>query len=252
MASDELESFLEEHEQEKHVHDEHGSTSKRRRFPLTATLVATNIALLIACVFLATRLSSISNGDASNSSIRDPYSPANSIIEYEQRKMIFNDTRFTGYPSDKWEVFMHELLEGTLLRVSDSELQHQGFDSIPLEDGGYAAGLGVAHNLHCVKKIKMFLYRDYFYSDLDPEGAEFAHTQEHADHCLDWIRQSMMCHVDYAMYTLQWEEDGPRKGKLKHNEPGLQKCVNFDKLHDWMKGRSANSNMLQHPGDVGV
>lgn len=64
--------------------------------------------------------------------------------------------------------------------MSEDELQQHGFDSVPLKDGGYAAGLGIAHNLHCVKKIKMFLYGDYFYSDLDPKGAEYAHVQEHA------------------------------------------------------------------------
>lgn len=60
----------------------------------------------------------------------------------------------------------------------------------------------------------------------------------------------MMCHVDYSMYTLTWYGEGLQKESLKHNEPGLQKCVNFDKLHDWMKSRSTNSDMLQHPDEI--
>lgn len=71
------------------------------------------------------------------------------------------------------------------------------------------------------------------------------------DHCLDWIRQSMMCHVDYAMYTVMWaEEEGLHHGHIRHNEPGLQKCVNWQNLHDWMKGRSTNTNQLIRPDDL--
>lgn len=75
---------------------------------------------------------------------------------------------------------MHDLMAGTLLRISEDELDQHGFDSIPLKDGGYAAGLGVAHNLHCVKKIKQFIYRDYFYGDLERGSEEWFDAQEHA------------------------------------------------------------------------
>ncbi|KAF3026648.1 hypothetical protein E8E14_014516 [Neopestalotiopsis sp. 37M] len=97
---------------------------------------------------------------------------------------------------------------GTLLRISDEELKLYGNDSIPLKDGGYAAGLGVAHNLHCVKKLKKFLYREHFYPDLNTNGAEFEYIQSHA---------------------------------------GVQKCVNWDKLHEWMLERSVSTDMLVGP-----
>lgn len=64
--------------------------------------------------------------------------------------MVGNDTRFTGHPSQVWEDSMHGLMKGTLFRVSQEELDLHGSDSIALKDGGFAAGLGVAHNLHCV------------------------------------------------------------------------------------------------------
>lgn len=38
--------------------------------------------------------------------------PANSIIEYEYRRMIGNDTRFTGHPGATWEASMHSLMSG--------------------------------------------------------------------------------------------------------------------------------------------
>ncbi|KAI1178231.1 hypothetical protein F4777DRAFT_576288 [Nemania sp. FL0916] len=112
--------------------------------------------------------------------IAEPYSPANSIVEYEYREVRGNDTHFTGRPGPEWEKSIHELMKGTLIRVSDEELKLYGSASIPFRDGGYAAGLGVAHNLHCVKKLKEFIYRDHFFPKLDPTGAEFEYLQSHA------------------------------------------------------------------------
>jgi hypothetical protein len=77
-----------------------------------------------------------------------------------------------GHPGPEWEKSMHELMAGepalspampnrpgtrfltsdlgTLIRISEEELRLTGSESIPLKSGGYAAGLGVGHNLHCV------------------------------------------------------------------------------------------------------
>ncbi|KAF2229935.1 hypothetical protein EV356DRAFT_510022 [Viridothelium virens] len=140
---------------------------------------------------------------------------------------------------------MHELMEGTLIRISEDDLKLYGSDSIPLKDGGYAAGLGIGHNLHCVKWIKKFLYCEHFFPDLDPSSGDFNYLQEHSDHCLDFLRQSSMCHLDYSMYTVYWGER--RQDIPTHNLPGLQKCVNWDKLHKWMLDRSANTDMLVGP-----
>jgi hypothetical protein len=75
------------------------------------------------------------------------------------------------------------------------------------------------------KNIKRFLYREHFYPDLDQASGEFDYLQSHAgefsmikrftallyfgyleliyvlDHCLDFLRQGIMCHLDYSMYN---------------------------------------------------
>ena len=56
-----------------------------------------------------------------------------------------------GEPSHEMENAWSELLEGTLIRISEDELGQTGAKySIPVRGGGYAAGLGVSHNLHCL------------------------------------------------------------------------------------------------------
>lgn len=216
---------------------------------LKASLVA-NFLLLAICVLLSIATVFLASpGDSQqitdNGHLLEPYSPANDFIDYEYRRMIFNDTRFTGHPGPVWENSIHELMIGTLIRISEDELKLLNADSIPLKDGGYAAGLGVAHNLHCVKQIKKFLYREHFYAELKQGGEEYDYLQTHADHCLDYLRQSVMCHLDFSIYTLYW--DGMKNEKPTHRDPGTQKCVNWDKLHTWMLERQASTDMLVGP-----
>ncbi|KAJ0104235.1 hypothetical protein J7T55_001722 [Diaporthe amygdali] len=122
------------------------------------TLWLSNAALLCTCVLLSFHILWASpSGRASNcqSQIADTYSPANDAIEYEYRQ-IFNDSRFLGPPRPEWDALMESIMSGTLIRISEDELMMHGSDSIPLKDGGYAAGLGVAHSLHCVRRISSY------------------------------------------------------------------------------------------------
>ncbi|KAK2606715.1 hypothetical protein N8I77_005446 [Diaporthe amygdali] len=205
--------------------------------------ILSNILLFIVCVSLIAK--QWLPGFLGDRVITEPYSPANSAVEYEYRAIDGNNTRFLGQPGHDWEQAMHELMTGTLIRVSEDELRLHGSTSIPLKDGGFAAGLGVAHNLHCVGRIKQFIFREVSYSHLGPDDKDFQDLQEHADHCLDFIRQSMMCNVDYSLYTLFWRAG--HETHPTHNLPGTLKCVNWEKLHEWMLERSTTVSMLEDP-----
>lgn len=54
-----------------------------------------------------------------------------------------------------------------------------------------------------------------------------------------------MCNVDYSLYTVYWGER--RQDIPTHRIPGVQKCVNWEKLHTWMVGRQASTDMLVGP-----
>ncbi|PPJ50523.1 hypothetical protein CBER1_05508 [Cercospora berteroae] len=179
-----------------------------------------------------------------DTTIPEPYSPANEAISYEYRNMTGNEKIMVGDPTPAWEDAMHSLLEGTLIRVSQEELDILDGDSVPLKDGGFATGLGVAHNIHCVKKIKQFMYFDYFYPDVEAGSGHYKYLQHHADHCLNFLRQSVMCHMDTSLYTLVWAPGEDGKDVIKHRAPAEQKCVSWDKMQEWMQGRSTSTTML--------
>ena len=62
--------------------------------------------------------------------------------------------KFVGSPSDEMDHAWHKLLSGTAIRFSEEELRlANNASSIRLQDGGYVAGLGISHSLHCVVSL---------------------------------------------------------------------------------------------------
>jgi hypothetical protein len=150
---------------------------------------------------------------------------------------------------------MHDLLSNTLLALTPNDLALANTTSIPLRapPDTYAGGLGVAHNLHCVKQLKQFLYYEHFYAATPRDSPHGRYLRYHADHCLDFVRQSLMCYVDTSLYTLAWAPSGEvgleDRWVVKHRNPGVQKCVGWDALKGWMGGRSASMDRLVRPGE---
>ncbi|KAI1119770.1 hypothetical protein F5Y10DRAFT_291010 [Nemania abortiva] len=247
MSTEEEKGLLEVANEDNGLNIAQGVLPRRKQSRILRASLAANVVLLLICALLVCRAfllpkcsSNQRSGQDTENNVVDSYSPANPIIEYHYKPMIFNDTRFVGRPGVVWEESMQNLLSGTLIRISNDELKLHGAPSIPLKDGGYAAGLGVGHNLHCVQ----FLFREISYPNLDPSNEEFDVLQSHADHCLDFLRQDVMCHLDYTLYSLYWGDQEPPL--LLHRYPQRQKCVNWEKVHEWMLDRVANSDMLIH------
>lgn len=70
------------------------------------------------------------------------------------------------------------------------------------------------------------------------------------DHCIELIRQVLMCHGDISVVTYDWLPDDPvpmPRWEMEHE------CVNWDKLDSWMYERRISmsaENMIVHP-DLG-
>ncbi|KAJ7696318.1 hypothetical protein B0H17DRAFT_929641, partial [Mycena rosella] len=107
---------------------------------------------------------------------------------------------------------------------------------IPNDDGYYIAELDVFHNLHCLNKVRMALDPDYYpdwrISTTHNYIASQTNATEHVSHCVDWIRQSLMCNGDTSVIVWQWQDSKNTtmvKGNVAHT------CRKFDKLQDWAK-----------------
>ena len=70
----------------------------------------------------------------------------------------------------------------------------------------------------------------------------------HIDHCIDTIRQYIMCNVDISMVTYGWDPQ-ERHGIPVPNFVAQHQCVDYDKFSRWAKEHrfSMHGSILQHP-----
>ncbi|KAH0848492.1 hypothetical protein FOPE_02670 [Fonsecaea pedrosoi] len=70
--------------------------------------------------------------------------------------------------------------------------------------GGFMGTLEVFHQLHCLNVLRKWTYWDH-YVDTDPFFQTRAdHRREHADHCIDVLRQALMCKSDLGLILFHW------------------------------------------------
>ncbi|KAM0817868.1 putative DUF3328 domain-containing protein [Seiridium cardinale] len=119
--------------------------------------------------------------------------------------------------------------------------------SVQLPNGpGSLVWMDVSHQLHCVKYLRQWIYRDYYHPDVGPE--ETPHWLLHTDHCLDLIRQALMCRADTSLMTFQWEADR-REPMIKLESPE-HVCVDWEDLMEKVKSRrvsDADMAVLTNP-----
>ncbi|KAF2144307.1 uncharacterized protein K452DRAFT_223373, partial [Aplosporella prunicola CBS 121167] len=135
----------------------------------------------------------------------------------------------------------------TTLTVPRSQAALLPNKTIPVNhdaDAKYIIGLNAMHDLHCLDKIRRGL--NYFYykqwnssvtpcntpiDQLDHDHAPHGQLHlSHFSHCIDMIRQSLMCHADITPMVWQWSEEDKR---VKLHVEVEHECRNFDAIRDW-------------------
>lgn len=104
------------------------------------------------------------------------------------------------------------------------------------------ASLDVFHTLHCVNNIRKAYYDDYYQT---PGPVESHH--EHFDHCIDLLREVLMCHGDVSLHTYGWKDEYPRPWPTMQT---THQCRNWDELVKWSKDRAVadlSGPILTHP-----
>ncbi|KAI1415269.1 hypothetical protein F5Y13DRAFT_196625 [Hypoxylon sp. FL1857] len=174
--------------------------------------------------------------------VRVPYSPA--PVTYVNKWLTGDpDTpKFMGQPRAEMDHAWHDLLSATSIRFSEEELLlAENASSIRHKDGGYVGGLGISHSLHCVKRIKQYMHPEYYYQGDQAWEELFLH----ADHCLESLRQVVLCSADVSPYTLEWTPHSRYKPAVR--VPQAHACVNWEALHEWMSARAASLDDVVGP-----
>lgn len=101
--------------------------------------------------------------------------------------------------------------------------------------GGYFVNVEGMHHLHCLNLLRKGLWYNY---DYYRELGEHAFKNEepilhlHVSHCLDTLRQVLMCNVDTGVLGQVWY--GHAEGTQAFPDfQSRHKCKNFDEIRDW-------------------
>ncbi|KAK0613276.1 hypothetical protein B0T14DRAFT_556935 [Immersiella caudata] len=177
------------------------------------------------------------------------YSPAASALKFE--KIRYNATlviesAYNGPPSPEVDAAWTALLDNMNIAVPKSDLDKIGSTSIRIPNTStYFAGLGVFHELHCLKRLRQYTWKEHYFPNITPNDERL--NRLHTDHCLEILRQAIMCRADISLFTLQWSEDNlhPRADFSQEHE-----CVDFQAVFEWAGKRRVDAGapgLLVHP-----
>ncbi|KAI0834757.1 hypothetical protein F5Y06DRAFT_278337 [Hypoxylon sp. FL0890] len=159
-------------------------------------------------------------------------------------------TPFAGDPNAELDQAWHDLLEGTTIRVAKEDLDYYNVTSLPLADGsGYASELFVTHELHCLKKVRQWIYKDTYFTQI--QGLARNELKRHIDHCIETLRQGIMCRGDVSLGTYTYL-GGSRD--VTARSWGEHQCIDFDALMVWMRERAVDifqEGVLTSPEHLG-
>jgi hypothetical protein len=107
---------------------------------------------------------------------------------------------------------------------------------------GYLSGLSTLHGLSCLNLLRQFLDPDY-YPKWKAAGATW-----HADHCVEHLRQMLMCSGDATPIPSRWEEN---IGQWYVYTDRTHTCRDFKSLREWitMRAKGLGEGSVK-PGEV--
>ncbi|MCJ1355541.1 MAG: hypothetical protein MMC33_005533 [Icmadophila ericetorum] len=100
--------------------------------------------------------------------------------------------------------------------------------------GGYAVFMEGMHQLHCLNLVRKSLYYNYDYYLAEGKqafGEGRGILQWHVSHCLDFIRQRLMCTVDTGVFGAVWVNRSDPQQFVDFNTKHV--CKNFDAIRAW-------------------
>ncbi|XWX00529.1 hypothetical protein V2A60_008549 [Cordyceps javanica] len=172
--------------------------------------------------------------------------PSRQGLVWEDRKFPTDivDNPFTGEPREELDEAWHKLLKNDNILVPKDYLDERGLHSVYTKDGkDGVASLSVYHSLHCLKKVKRMLFREHYHKD--KTGDAMAREIKHVDHCVEYIREALMCQPDLSMVTFRWinntAQHEDKSGFWPTNfDVDRHRCANWEALDSWAGQRAFN------------
>ncbi|KAI8960875.1 hypothetical protein F5Y11DRAFT_349076 [Daldinia sp. FL1419] len=161
-------------------------------------------------------------------------------IEYETHRFqgaLEHQSIYKGTPNKALDAAWDELVHTNNSGVDGEVIDRIGKSRIsvkyPESQGGkYNIGIEVFHHLHCLNIIRQYTYRDY-YNRSENRPLSFTDSEpiirSHIDHCIEMLRQVLICHGDVGIVTYNWVHPWGLYPDFSTNH----KCRKLDNIVAW-------------------
>ncbi|KZS87708.1 hypothetical protein SISNIDRAFT_535241 [Sistotremastrum niveocremeum HHB9708] len=199
--------------------------------------VILNVVLLAANFYYVTlKSANQTTGIIPKPGIQTLYSPAQGSFENEIRVFSHALSRsiFYGPPTDETDQAWQALLQNGVSRIPrhQAALLPNRTEQIPGDEDHYVVALDVFHQLHCLNVIRKALSPQRYQppNNVLIDTGDGLIAFDHVDHCVNSIRESLMCNADISVNVWQW--DAKRKRSIPRLDV-LHTCKNWEGIAGW-------------------
>ncbi|KZT37528.1 hypothetical protein SISSUDRAFT_1106600 [Sistotremastrum suecicum HHB10207 ss-3] len=165
--------------------------------------------------------------------------PAQHVIKYELRTFakLGALSKYHGPPTDETDEAWNSLYPVGMSRISKEEASRiaNWTERIPGDDH-YVVQLDAWHQIHCLNLIRKALLPErygpsrLFDSVLENDDTPF----DHVDHCVNILRENIVCNADTTPNVFQWNED---KQMMFPHFDSVHMCRDWDAVKEWTHER---------------
>ncbi|KAI1130220.1 hypothetical protein F5Y10DRAFT_276213 [Nemania abortiva] len=153
--------------------------------------------------------------------------PQNALRYEDRPEWVGRQYPWNLNPSDELDESWENLLYSLNVRVTKEELQQLNTNMtnrIQISGGDYIGVLGVYHHLHCLNNLRRINTGPF--------------SKKHSNHCIDAIRQSLMCHANTETHTGIWVHDPDIPHASALGSHAITTCVSWESLDNWARERA--------------
>ncbi|PKX97279.1 oxidase ustYa family protein, partial [Aspergillus novofumigatus IBT 16806] len=160
--------------------------------------------------------------------------PVQDLVQYETR--VFDSgfgkhtTKYMGPPDEENNKHWEDLYQAGISMIPIDKAAKLPVKTYPIPErpGYYVIGIDVFHQLHCLVgfNFERILYMDRN-EDKDKDGLQ---NMDHLDHCIDSIRQSLMCSSDISTIVWVWDS---ASHKARPHANVTHTCRDFEAIRQW-------------------
>ncbi|KAF2438300.1 hypothetical protein P171DRAFT_504424, partial [Karstenula rhodostoma CBS 690.94] len=171
---------------------------------------------------------------------------------------LLENNPFAGTPRAELEEAWHDLLQNDNILVPRTELDALNLRSVYSRDGSRGvASLSAFHSLHCLKLVRRMIYKEHYHAG--KSAKDMQRQLKHADHCIEYMRETLMCKPDISLVTFHWINDTAQHpddltGYYPTNFDASQhECFDWELLNDWAGARAFDLydlSSLDRPGSL--